>query len=237
MKKTALLVFSVGVVLSLAACSQYSGGPYPRTGYGPGMMDGYDSSVGYGPGMMGGGYGPGMMGGGYGPGMMGGGYGPGMMGGGYGPGMMGGGYGPGMMGGGYGRGMMGGGYGPGMVWDGHGPGMMGGYGLGPGMMWDGPSGAWTSIPDLTDEQRSKITQIQKENRQKQWALMQAMHELQFQQGSSRDGMFDEQAARKAFEARETLRKQMFENGIQMRKGIDAVLTPKQREQLRAGRAG
>ena len=73
--------------------------------------------------------------------------------------------GPGMRGGGYGHGMMGGyGYG-------YGHGMMGGYGMGPGMMGGYGFGRMPNIPDLTKEQRDKITTVQKEVRQKQWALI------------------------------------------------------------------
>ena len=150
------------------------------------------------------------------------GMGPGMMGGygGYGPGA---GMGPGMMGGygGYGPGS---GMGMGMC-----PGMMGGYGPGSGM---GPGRGGYGIPDLTTEQRARLADIQKEFRNRQWALMQSMNELEWNQADVyRDGKFDDQAARKAFDARADLRKQMFENSLDMRKGVDGVLTPQQREQL------
>lgn len=167
-------------------------------------------------------YGPG-----YGPGP-GGGYGPGY---GMGPGMMGG-YGPGY---GMGPGMMGG-YGPGY---GMGPGMMGGYGpgygMGPGMM--GGFGALYGL-DLTEEQRTKITEIRREVFGKQWELMGKMH----QQGGPMEqayasGKFDEKAARKTFDAMTAVRKQMFENSLQAHKRIDALLTPQQREQLRSGGRG
>ena len=154
------------------------------------------------------GYGSGMMGGGYDPGMMGGGYGPGMMGGGYGPGMMGGGYGPGMMmGGGYGPGMMGGGYGPGS-----------GANCGPG------------IPDLTQEQRTKLDEIWRDAQQKRWALMQKMHE-QRPGNVYRDGKFNEQTARAAYDVMASFQKQMFENSMEVNKRIDNILTPAQRQQM------
>lgn len=157
------------------------------------------------------------------------GMGPGMMGGDYGYGM-----GPGMMGG-YGRGhgmhqgMMGDygyGMGPGMM----GPGMMEPGMMGPGMMGPGNYGYW--LPDLTTEQRVKLADVQDEFRRKQWALMQSMHELGWRQNDVyRDGKFDEKAARKSFEAMTDLRKQIFENSLDLRKRIDAVLTPQQRDQL------
>jgi Spy/CpxP family protein refolding chaperone len=140
------------------------------------------------------------------------GYGPGMMGyGGYGPGMMGygGGYGPGMMGGGYG-GMMGG-------WGG---GMMGGWGAG--------SRAW-GVQDLTAEQRTKIREIQQNAWKKQWPLMQQMHSAEF---AAEGAELDSQAERQQYEAVAALHKQMFENRLEMRRQIEAVHTPKQREQLK-----
>ncbi|WP_161993148.1 Spy/CpxP family protein refolding chaperone [Lacisediminimonas profundi] len=146
-------------------------------------------------------------------------------GGGYGPGMMGG-HGPGMMGGyGMGPGMMGGyGGGPWMM-DGYGSGMMGGFGMGPG--WMG-----RNIPDLTTEQRNKITEIQKDLRQKQWTLMDKMHEQPQSQNLYKDGKFDEQAARKAYDTAAAFHKQMFENSLEARKRMDGVLTAQQREKLR-----
>lgn len=119
---------------------------------------------------------------------------------------------------------------------GMGPGMMGGHGMGPGMMGGYGSGGWeASIPDLTNEQRTKIAGIQKELRQKQWALMGRMHEDAMSGGFFyRDGKFDEQAARKAYDVTASLHKQMFENSLEAQKRIDSLLTPKQREQLQRG---
>jgi len=208
--KRALLAASAALLLGTAvsACSQPYG-PGMMGGYGPGGNPNYEQGRGYGPG---GGYGPGY---GYGPGMMGGYYGHmgrGMMGG-YGPGY---GMGPGMMGG-YG------GYGPGY---GMGPGMMGGYGgygYGYGL-------------NLSDEQRSKIVAIQREDYEKRWKLMDKMHE----EGGPMDlmwGPYDEKAARKAYQQMAEAQKEMFELNLQTRKRIDAVLTPEQREQMQRGWRG
>lgn len=181
---------------------------------GPGMMGGFGpGGFGMGPGMMGGyGMGPGMMGG-YGPG---GGYGmgPGMMGGygaqGMGPGMMG----PGMMGGYGAQGM-----GPGMM----GPGMMGGYGAYAGL-------------NLSDEQRAKIAEIQQDVSRKQWELMGKMREQGFQMHRfDAPGTADDSAARKAYQAMADARKAMFENSLDARKRVDAVLTKEQREQMQRNR--
>lgn len=220
--KRKLLAASAALLLgtATAACSQPMG-PGMMGGSGPGYGQGYGPAQGYGPG-----YGPGS---GMGPGMMGG-YGPGY---GMGPGMMGG-YGPGF---GMAPGMMGG-YGPGY---GMGPGMMGGYGqgygMGPGMMGGYGPGYGNGI-NLSDEQRAKISEIQQELAQKQWALMGQMH----QQGGPMSqafgpGPIDEQAARKAYEQMAEARKGMFELSLQTRKRIDAVLTPEQREQMGRGWRG
>ncbi len=133
-----------------------------------------------------------------------------------------------------------GGYGMGQgMMEGHGMGhgMMGGYGMGPGMMGDcGPGYGGAGIPNLTNEQRNKIADIEKDARQKQWQLMEKMHSLHFQaDGTLRDGKFDEQAARKHYEAMASLRKQMFENSLETRKRIDGLLTPEQREQMQGRR--
>lgn len=141
-----------------------------------------------------------------------------------GPGMMGG-AGPG---GGYGPGY---GMGPGMM----GPGMMGGHGMGRGMMggygWGGYGGL-----NLDDEQRAKIAAIQEESSRKQWELVGKMHEQRHQLHEfDSSGKVDESAARKAYQAMSDARKAMFENSLDVRKRVDAVLTKEQREQLQSGR--
>jgi Spy/CpxP family protein refolding chaperone len=136
------------------------------------------------------------------------GWGPGMMGGyGYGPGW---GMGPGMMGGGYG-------YGP-------------GYGRGPGMM--GGLGAYGAL-NLSDEQRAKIADIQRELSRKHWELMgKAFEERNRLLEQFESGKADDQAERKAYQAMAEARRQMFESSLDARKRIGALLTPEQREQLR-----
>ena len=134
------------------------------------------------------------------------------------------GYGPGMMGGGYGPGMMGG--------YGGGPGMMGGWGggYGPGMMGGGRGGY--GVSDLTADQRKRIDEARQDFWKKQWPLMQQMHSTMWNADQDPGAPFDEQAARRAYDSTAALHKQMFENMIEMRKRTDAVLTPKQREELR-----
>jgi Spy/CpxP family protein refolding chaperone len=170
---------------------------------------------GYGPGAgPGGGYGPGMMGG-YGPGMMGGGYGPG-------PGMMGGGYGPG---GGYGTGMMGG-YGPGASGGSSAPGMMGG-GFGPG----GPLAAL----NLTTEQQDKVLAIQEENRRRNWDTMGKMRAETFELRRMFNGgqQLDANAIAEQQKKVDELRRQVLRSRVEAHNQIAQVLTPEQREQLRA----
>lgn len=132
-------------------------------------------------------------------------------------------YGPGMMGGGGPGGWGGGGYGPGMMGGGMGPGMMGGPGV----------GALADL-DLSKEQREKIAEIQSEVRRQQSALMRGMQQQEWHMADAwrDDGSFDEQAARKAFDAMTAQRKAMFDLMLDAHKRIDALLTPAQREQLR-----
>ena len=103
-------------------------------------------------------------------------------------------------------------------------GMMGGM-MGPGTMGYGPLPA-----DLTAEQRRQLAEIHREFRARQWPLMQQMHELMWDEGAPSD----EQAQRRAYDKFAALHKQMFENRLAMRKRIDALLTPQQRESLRGG---
>jgi Spy/CpxP family protein refolding chaperone len=117
--------------------------------------------------------------------------------------------------------------------------MMGGYGMmGPGSGMMGPGygmmggwGSWGGVPaDLTAEQRRQIAEIEREQRGKQWPLMRQMHEVMWADG----GAFDEQAQRRDYEQIAALQKQMFENMLEARRRVDAVLTQQQREQLRSG---
>jgi Spy/CpxP family protein refolding chaperone len=132
--------------------------------------------------------------------------------------------------------MGGGGYGPGY---GMGPGMMGGYGpggMGPGMMGGFGPGAYYGL-DLTTEQRAKIGEIRKEFSEKQWELMGKLHAQGGPMDEAFAGPFDEKAARKAYESMADAHKKMFEASLQMRKRIEAVLTPEQRQQMGRGGRG
>jgi len=126
---------------------------------------------------------------------------------------------------------------------GSGHGMMGGHdndmmsGMGSGMMGPGMMGIGRGAHDfegldLTAEQRNKIEGIQHDLQTKQFKVMEQMHELMWQQrGVTAGGKFDEKALREAYDSRQALHKQMFENMLEARKRIDATLTTAQREKL------
>jgi Spy/CpxP family protein refolding chaperone len=126
------------------------------------------------------------------------------------------------------------GYGP----YGMGPGMMYGnggyYGMGPGMMYGygygGRGYGWGAGLNLTDEQRSKIGKIQQDLRSKQWDLMGKIQD----EYARRAAAADEAAAGKADDQIAALQQQMFNNGADARKQIDAVLTKEQRQRLEQG---
>ena len=134
------------------------------------------------------------------------------------------GYGPGYgMGPGYGRGYgRGSGMGPGMM-GGYGPGGCGGYGYG-----------WEHLK-LTDEQRAKIDKILQDSAHQRWELMGKMHEQGWKMRELyASGKADDGALKQAYDTMSAMRKSMFENNLETRKKIDAVLTKEQREQLRGG---
>jgi len=139
--------------------------------------------------------------------------GPGMMGG-YGPGY---GMGPGMMGGyGPGYGGMMGGYGP-------------GYGMGPGMM------GWADYSELnlSNDQKSKIAQIRKEMRARQWPLMGEMMDARDRLQDLYDADKQDAAAiDKQYKVVEDLRRQMVDNAVDAHNRINSILTKEQREKSR-----
>ena len=109
-----------------------------------------------------------------------------------------------------------------------GAGMMGGWGMmgGAGMMGSG----WGAL-DLSKDQRNRIYAIHRELREKQFALMDRMHDSMQSVSVYHDGKFDEQAVRSAHASAEKIHQQMFENMLNAQKQVDAVLTPQQRQQL------
>jgi Spy/CpxP family protein refolding chaperone len=108
-------------------------------------------------------------------------------------------------------------------------GMMGmGQGLSPGML---------ATLNLTPEQQAKVTEIQREQRRKRHAMRGTMQEMRWKsQDAQKDG-FNEDAARKQYDAMAAMRKEMFESGLAARKQVDAILTPEQREKLKKARPG
>lgn len=114
--------------------------------------------------------------------------------------------------------------GPMMGW-GHGAGACAAMG-GPGMMGPG----WGAV-NLTKDQRNKMYAIHRDLREKQFALMDRMHESMQSANFYRDGKFDEGAARNAYAAAEKIHRQMFDNMLDAQKRADALLTPQQRQQL------
>lgn len=104
--------------------------------------------------------------------------------------------------------------------------------MGPGMMGDGRYWAL----DLSQAQRDKILSIERASSGKQWELMSKMHDQRLGMHERYvTGKWDEDAQRKNYQVMSELHKAMFENSLQSRKDIEAVLTPEQRAQL--GQAG
>lgn len=109
-----------------------------------------------------------------------------------------------------------------------GMGGMGGWGMMNNWGMMGPD--WRAL-DLSAEQRKKIEAIRRELRDKQFALMDQMHDSMHSTSFYRGGSFDEQAARRAYQTVEKMHRQMFENMLDAQKRMDALLSPQQRQQL------
>jgi Spy/CpxP family protein refolding chaperone len=118
-------------------------------------------------------------------------------------------------------------------------GMHGGMGGGMhgGMMGQGLSPGMLATLNLTPEQQAKVTEIQRDQQRKRHTMMGAMREMRWKaQDAQKDG-FNEDAARKQYDAMAAMRKEMFESGLAARKQVDAILTPEQREKLKKARPG
>ena len=130
---------------------------------------------------------------------------------------------------GMGPGMMEG-YGPGY---GMGPGMMGGYGPGYGMGHD--MMGWGNFRELnlSEDQKTKITQIRHEMRTKQWAVMGEMMDAQDKLQELYDADKQDLAAiNKQYKVIESLRLQMVDNSVDAHNRINSILTKEQREKSR-----
>lgn len=103
-------------------------------------------------------------------------------------------------------------------------GAMGGWGV--GMM-----GSGYGALDLTRDQQDKLHAIHRALRDKQFALMDRLHDSMRSATFYRGGQFDEQSARNAYAQAEKIHRQMFENRLAAQKQADALLTPQQRQQL------
>ncbi|OGA68299.1 MAG: hypothetical protein A3G81_02770 [Betaproteobacteria bacterium RIFCSPLOWO2_12_FULL_65_14] len=102
-----------------------------------------------------------------------------------------------------------------------------------GMMGGGMMGSHSAV-DLSDDQRAKIADIQRELAGKQRDLMTKMHDQQLRMHDLlAPGSVDEAGARKAYEEMTSARKEMFEATLEARQRIAAVLTGEQRKQLRS----
>ena len=110
------------------------------------------------------------------------------------------------------------------------PAVLGGYGMG-----YGPYGPWMahgrygfSSIDLSPEQREKISAIEHDLRARQLPLMSQMDDLVW----AGDEPFDEPGDRRDYEQFTALQKKVFENALDARRQVSAVLTQQQRDQLR-----
>jgi Spy/CpxP family protein refolding chaperone len=122
---------------------------------------------------------------------------------------------------------------------GMGPGMMGGYGMAPGVMpygmvpgMMGGYGVGAEL-NLTEEQRSQITKIQNELRQK---LLEVMGKMQDEMLQMRElftsNNSDEAALKNIFKKMSDLRQEMFDQLLSTKKQVNAVLTTEQLEILK-----
>ena len=100
-----------------------------------------------------------------------------------------------------------------------------------GTMGGGMMGSHAAV-DLSDDQRAKTADIQRELAGKQRDLIGKMHEQQFRlHDLLAPGSVDEAGARKAYDEMSSARKLMFEATLEARQRIAAVLTDEQRKQL------
>ena len=112
------------------------------------------------------------------------------------------------------------------------PDMMGDAGMGSGTM-GGIDPAALAALNLTEEQRGKVTEVQRDLKRKHWRLMGSLRELRWKlQDAMRAPELDAEAARKTYDAIVAIRREMFEAALDARKRIEAALTKEQLEQLK-----
>jgi Spy/CpxP family protein refolding chaperone len=116
-----------------------------------------------------------------------------------------------------------------------GPGVMGPGVMGPGVMGPGVMGGYGvgAELNLTEEQRSQITKIQNELRQK---LLEVMGKMQDEMLQMRElftsNNSDEAALKNIFKKMSDLRQEMFDQLLSTKKQVNAVLTTEQLEILK-----
>jgi len=97
--------------------------------------------------------------------------------------------------------------------------MGGGYGMGP-----------QGLPDLTDDQRSRIAKIRDETRRKHWELMGQMLDEQARLGDLYDApKRDSDAISDTYKKISELQRRMYESSADAHKRMEAVLTKEQQE--------
>ena len=125
------------------------------------------------------------------------------------------------------------GYGPGMMGPGmQGPGMMGAgpMGYGAGAMMGGPMMASLN---LTNEQEDKLFALHEQMRTKNFATMSKMHTEQFKMRRlMKADAVDSKAVLEQQKKIDDVRREMFATHLEMRKQVEALLTPEQRKQFR-----
>jgi Spy/CpxP family protein refolding chaperone len=110
-----------------------------------------------------------------------------------------------------------------------------GEGPSPGVI-AGISSADLASLTMSDEQRAKVTEIERDFRRKQWAFVGAMRELRWkQQDAMMAAELDADAARRNFEGLAKVRREMFEASVETRKRVEAVLSKEQLAALRQRR--
>jgi Spy/CpxP family protein refolding chaperone len=90
-----------------------------------------------------------------------------------------------------------------------------------------------TLLNLTDEQRARITEVQRNLQRKRWELTAVLREDRWRLQDILNGPeLDADAARKVYESMLATRKEMFNAALDARKQIELALTKQQRDQLR-----
>lgn len=85
---------------------------------------------------------------------------------------------------------------------------------------------------LSDEQRDRVTEVQRSLQRKRWEAIGALREQRWKiEDAMRSLEMDDEAMRKAFEGMAKVRKDMFESELDARRKLKAILTKDQRERL------